>query len=256
MSLLSVLVPTRDRPEKVTSVVAGALDLARRPDEVEFLFYLDHDDAASEPAIRAAAGPRRWQVVRGERLRDQSYWNRLADRAAGEIFFLGADDLAFRTTGWDELVRDGMARAARGGVGMVYGHDGDFGPRLATHPFVTRRWKEVVGFFVPPYFERCFVDLWIFELAVLTGLFAYLPDLFIEHMHVELAKAPGDSLYEEIRKRPFPHGRYADLAPERLAQARALLAAAGVDRRLAFSELFRRRADAPLVTGGKWFVWP
>lgn len=256
MTTISLLIPTRNRPEKLASVVSGAIRLASRPDDLEFLFYLDQDDLVSAPAIEASAAGCRRTVVRGERLHDQSYWNQLADRASGDILFLGADDLGFRSEGWDERIRTGMAEACAGGIGMVYGDDAHFGSLLATHPFVSRGWVESAGFFVPPYFERCFVDLWIFELAVLTSLFRYLPEVVIEHLHVGLAKAQGDALYEEIIRRPFDHRRYAELAPERREQAERLLAAAGLRREVDVAELERRRADARNPPGGNWFVWP
>lgn len=236
-------------------MIHSAHETARAPADLEWLFYLDEDDDESEAAIHDVLGAQAG-VVRGPRVSDQSYWNRLADVAAAELIFLGADDLTFRTPGWDEAVRAAYAASARSGIGMVWTDDGDLGGWLATHPFVSRGWIDVVGFFVPPYFERCFVDLWIFELAVLTGLGTFLPDVLIEHRHVELGKAEPDLLYEEIRARPFSHRRYAELAPERLYQAQALLEAACLDRVPDRGGLAQRREDAIGGRSGKMFVWP
>jgi hypothetical protein len=252
---ISVCVPTRNRPRRLASMIRSAHDTARDAARLEWLFYLDEDDHESEAAIRSlAVGALR--VVRGPRLKDQSYWNQLANVASAELIFLGADDLTFRTPGWDETVRTAYAASARNGVGMVWTDDGDLGARLATHPFVSRRWIDAVGFFVPPYFERCFVDLWIFELATLTGMGTFLPHVLIEHSHIELGKAEPDSLYEEIRSRPFSHRRYSELAPERALQAQALLQSAGMDRLPNRDELTRRREDALGGRSGKMFVWP
>jgi hypothetical protein len=105
------------------------------------------------------------------------------------------------------------------------------------------------------------VDLSIGSMMGLTAMvagmmFRYLPEVVIEHLHVGLAKAQGDALYEEIIRRPFDHRRYAELAPERREQAERLLAAAGLRREVDVSELERRRADARNPPGGNWFVWP
>ncbi len=252
---ISVCVPTRNRPQRLARMIQSGLDTAHDAASLEWLFYLDDDDEESEAAIRnLLAGDGR--VVRGPRLKDQSYWNSLAGAAGAELIFLGADDLTFRTRGWDQAVRTSYAAGARNGIGMVWTDDGDLGARLATHPFVSRRWIDVVGFFVPPYFERCFVDLWIFELATLTGVGTYLPDVLIEHSHIELGKAEPDSLYKDIRSRPFSHQRYTELAPERMQQAQALLQAAGIERLPNRDELTRRREDALQGRSGKMFVWP
>lgn len=256
MTRIALCVPTRERPQRLAAMIRSAQSTARGPADLEWLFYLDDDDRLSEPAIDAALGQGQAQIVRGPRLRDQSYWNRLAEAAASDLVFLGADDLEFRTPGWDELICATCSGHARGGVGMVWADDGDLGQRLATHPFVSRAWIEAVGFFVPPYFERCFVDLWIFELAVLTGLGAYVPDALIEHRHVELGKAEPDALYEEIRERPFSHRRYTEYGPERLRQAQALLDAAGIDGAPDTTALAAYRRDASEGRAGKTFVWP
>ena len=252
---ISICVPTRNRPDRLAAMVRSAQRTADQPANLEWLFYLDHDDDQSETVLRGLLGEQ-MRIVRGSRLKDQSYWNRLADASAAETIFLGADDLTFVTPGWDTAVLAADQSGNHAGIGMTWADDGDIGERLATHPFVTRRWIEVVGFFVPPYFERCFVDLWIFELAVLAGLGTYVPGVLIEHSHVELGKASPDALYEEIRQRPFSHRRYAELAPERLHQAQALLAAAGLERLPDLGALARHRADAMSGASGKMFVWP
>jgi len=259
---ISLCVPTRNRSHRLAGMIRSAQETARAPAAIEWLFYLDEDDDQSQEAIGDVLGApqigpgAQVRIVRGPRLKDQSYWNRLADVATADLIFLAADDLTFSTPDWDDAVRAAFAAGARNGIGMVWGDDGDLGERLATHPFVSRRWINVVGFFVPPYFERCFVDLWVFELAVLTGLGTYLPQVLIEHCHIELGKAQPDSLYEEICSRPFSHRRYAELAPERLRQAAALLAAAGLDREPDQKALAVSREGARRGGAGKMFVWP
>jgi hypothetical protein len=188
--------------------VTSAHELAASPEHLEWLFYVDADDKASARAIEALSLPGDVQIVTGGRLDDQSYWNRLAERADADLIFLGADDLAFRSPNWDLAVRAAFESAGQSEIAMVWADDGDFGERLSTHPFVTRSWIETVGFIVPPYFKRCFVDPWFFELAVLTGLGHYLPQVLIEHCHIELGKAAPDALYEEIRERPFEHRQF------------------------------------------------
>jgi glycosyltransferase involved in cell wall biosynthesis len=90
--LVTIAVPTYNRPDKLREAVASALDQSYRNVEV-----LIGDNGASE-TVRAWS---QRMAERDSRLRYQSYptnlgmagnWNALADRAQGELFLLLADD--------------------------------------------------------------------------------------------------------------------------------------------------------------------
>jgi hypothetical protein len=96
---ISILCPTRGRPDQFARMVDSALDLAARPEAVEVVAYFDNDDPAGYQAGR-------YRAVRGPRILLSEAWNECRGAAAGPIYMHAGDDLIFRTRGWDGLVRD------------------------------------------------------------------------------------------------------------------------------------------------------
>lgn len=151
-------------------------------------------------------------------------WNQAWEAAHGDIAFLGADDLIFRTIGWDEMITEAIDELPDR-IAMAYGDDGT-PPQRATHPAVSREWIDCVGWFTPPYFASWYADRWIWDVADLVGRRRFLPDVLIEHMHPAWGKAADDPLYAKHTK--ARRGRhiaelYHSKADERTAQAAALL---------------------------------
>ena len=165
-SRISLLCPTRGRPEGVLRLVISALSTAECPESLEFVFYLDDDDDTFPSLADLGAKAR---IVRGPRLIMAELWNQCAWAATGDYLSLMADDFEFRSPGWDRLVREEFGRWPDGII-LVHGNDlSPHGGSLATHFFVSRRWVETVGYITPPYFSRDWVDTWCTEVAWQVG---------------------------------------------------------------------------------------
>ena len=52
--MISILTPTRGRPENVRRLVNSVLTTAKFPDEVELLFYVDFDDETFPTEIQSS----------------------------------------------------------------------------------------------------------------------------------------------------------------------------------------------------------
>jgi hypothetical protein len=158
---------------------------ANHPELVRIVARLDADD----PELgRYANG------LVGERVSLPLAWNELADGQKYDILMMCADDLRFRTTGWDdEVVRAFEQWPDR--IGLVYTDDGIHGRNLATHSFVSRQWIEAVGFYLPKQLTGDFVDNWLHRLAASIGRVTYLPRVYIEHLHPIVGKAQMDDTY-------------------------------------------------------------
>ena len=105
--LISVLVPTYGRPERLRACVKSVYDTATRPGSVEVLVRVDASDPRHKDYIKVLEGmwgaTRSWHVAQ-----TQSYGRGiefLRKKARGDILFAGADDVMFRTKGWDDRVR-------------------------------------------------------------------------------------------------------------------------------------------------------
>jgi hypothetical protein len=194
---------------------------------VQVVAYLDNDDPQLD-TYRRFDYPVPTLLVVGERCTLSDAWNRAAAEADGDVLMLAADDLRFRTPAWDIIVAGTLSGLFPDGIGLVYGRDGHADRRMATHPFVTSRWVDVVGRFTAPYFAADYVDLWLHDVATRIDRALFLPGLLIEHMHPSFGKGEWDRTHEERLER----AKRADLPTlwdstdwERAAEADRLRAA-------------------------------
>ena len=224
--MISVLVPTRGRPHNMRRMVdSGRATSTGRP---EYVFYIDDDDRASvdmADALYLEGGDVR-RII-GPRILLSSMWNECQRVAKHEIYQHSCDETIYRTQGWDTAVLAAFEQWSDH-IGIVYGRDGIHDQNLATHGFLHRNWVTAVGYFVPPYFSSDYNDLWIFQVAQSINRLAYLPEMFMEHMHPAVGKGPMDQTHQDRLTR---HGQdnvdaiYARLASQRGEDAQKLLRA-------------------------------
>ncbi len=226
--MISLVCPSRYRPAQLLSMAQSAFEQASDPSQVELSLYVDADDdvLAYElaRAVAAADGLRPSGAVMtvGPRCTLSDAWNRAAEKATGDVFMLCADDLAFRTPGWDVAVLDAFD-AYPDRIALVYGRDGV--SDRPTHPFIHRRWYEAIGRMTTPDFPADYADTWLADVADLVGRRHFLPDVLIEHMHYSVGKSERDACHDERLARAegadLP-GRYAKGEGDREAEADAL----------------------------------
>jgi len=195
---ISLLTPTRGRPHKMESVWKSALTTADAPNDLEVVFYLDNDDDNGISKLKDMRSDQikskigcRMPIENGANM-----WNEAYKAAVGEIFMLCADDVLFRTQGWDTVVRGEFEKRSDR---IVYVNGNDKGPfyrRWGTHGFVHKNWIDVIGYFAPPiYFYG--VDDYYTYVSKSLGRAVFLDHVVIEHMHWTLKKTKED---EEVFK--------------------------------------------------------
>lgn len=223
--MISLITPTRARPGRFLEMSESAVKTASS--EIEFCVYVDEDDPQLEAYQALALFSNQIRLSVGPRCVLSEAWNRAAEMAQGDILMLCADDLLFRTKGWDQRIREEFEKVPDRIV-LVHGRDGYQDARLATHPFLHRRWIDVVGTFMPVYFSAWYNDTWLTEVADRIGRRVFLSDVLIEHMHPAPGKVAMDRTYEEQeerRQRDDMDNVFASLAGEREQWARRLLKA-------------------------------
>lgn len=216
--MISVLIPSRGRPSSLLRTIDSARKTLYNPAGVEFVVYLDEDDANSYRGLPAEIGQVTWVV--GPRIVLSNTWNKCAEAAKGEIFCQGNDDLIFRTRDWDRLVNLAIGRIPDR-ICMVHGNDGSEHPSgcgyFGPHPFVHRKWYDTLGYFTAPFFSSDFADTWTNDLANAINRRYPLP-IMIEHMHFWLGKAVEDKTTKDRLQRhsdDLVEQLYADLVPLR-----------------------------------------
>lgn len=197
VTAISLVVPSRARPVALAEMLESAAATAADPDSLEAVVVIDDDDPA-QPAYHMAAldSGLDCTVLVVPRAGHSDLWNRGAEAATGRVLMLAADDIRFRSAGWDASVMQVVDEPAYAdGVLLVYGRDGVSDG--ATHPWVTRTWVDAVGRFTAPHFVGDYADLWLWEVAKQLGRAVYLGDVLVEHMHYSVGKGARDITHDE-----------------------------------------------------------
>lgn len=233
MKQISLLCPTRGRPDFMESVVGSAMETATEKDSLQFIFYIDNDDTPSIAKAKELGEkyenplslgcidcPLTIRFVVGERIVLSKMWNECHMLADADIFMHLGDDIIFRTQGWDMIVRSKFNEFPDK-IAFVHGYDGLQHMSFGTHGFLHRNWTDTVGYFVPPYFSSDYNDTWLNNVADMIGRNCYV-DIYTEHMHPGAGKHFYDQTHQDRLKRHFEDNvqqKYNDLQHERDADA-------------------------------------
>lgn len=219
--MISLLVPSRGRPESLARLAGSVLNTADNPELVELVVFRDKDD----PSYEAYEYPKNVRIFSTKRTTLSVYWNLAYEKAIGPIYMHCADDLVFHTKGWDVLVQEAFDHY-EDKIVFVHGDDGnpDRGKAFGTHGFLHKNWVEAVGYFVPPHYTSDFNDTHLNEVAEMICRKHYI-DILTEHMHPGLGKAEMDLTHAERLVRHFKDDMpalYASKEDERKADAEKL----------------------------------
>jgi ABC-type polysaccharide/polyol phosphate transport system ATPase subunit len=222
---ISVLLPTRGRPELLRRFLESVLARSERPDLVEVVVYADEDDPPSQRSevegleVRTIVGPR---VSMGE------YNTACFEASRGDIVVLGNDDVVIQTRGWDRKLRE-LDATVPDRVYLAYPNDLFKGRDLSAFPILSRRTCQMLEQPFPREYRGAFIDyhlLDIFKRLERQGhpRIVYLEDVVFEHMHYRTGKGDIDDIYRK-RRRFGDDDTFVLLRDERSAAARRLLAA-------------------------------
>lgn len=216
--MISLLTPTRGRPESMERLAQSVLDTAKG--DVEIIAYLDDDDESDYTRLPSIVS-----VYKTKRTVLSQYWNLAYEKATGPIYMHCGDDIVFQTRGWDTKVIAAFDKYPDKIV-FVYGDDGDPNKekKFGSHGFLHRNWVEAVGYFVPPYFSSDFNDTWLNEVAEDIGRKEKI-DILTEHMHPAFGKGVIDLTHAERYVRHWKDdmpSMYASKEYERKADAEKL----------------------------------
>jgi len=219
---ISIIIPTRKRPNNIERLFNSLINTADEPNNLEICLYLDDDDVDTINYIsNKYINDNRVLYFVGPRIVLSQMWNEAYKLATGNIIMHGGDDLIFRSKSWDSIVRKAFNNFPDK-ILLVYGRDGIKDKELATHSFIHRRWIEVSGFFLPPYFTSDYNDTWLDNVSQKVGRRCYLPEVFTEHMHYSVGKAVKDenTIERYVRaNKQNPKNLYLSLEHERLEHA-------------------------------------
>lgn len=184
--MLSILIPSRGRPDLCKKAVASAK--ATADGELEILIYVDDDD----PSRVNYEG-----AIIGQHKESSEAILHLSSLAKGDLMMFGCDDFLWKTKGWDSIFK---SRMPAHGLSVLYYMDRP-GSAKAINPVFTRKWLEMTGLF-PAYFKHFGADTWVIDTARRAGQLVAVKDVLIEHQKVEddtyrRSRSSGDATYAQ-----------------------------------------------------------
>lgn len=159
-------------------MINSCLQTVSNQDNLEFIIFVDNDDSTvysfPHKNIKFIKGPRQWSTLR---------LNFASNFATGDVLMYAADDITFESTHWDLKIEKLIQNNGIPCQLITPSDNTCYSGVLATHGFVTREFREALGYFLPPYFPETYPDTWISEIAKLAKCFFYEPDVKIIHHH-------------------------------------------------------------------------
>ena len=194
--LISLLLPTRGRPELAKRLFQSIVDTTTCLDAVEVILYVDDDDYSSHELdnpdihIEKTIGPR---LSMGE------YNSYCLEKSRGEIIILVNDDMVMRTQGWDECIRNKHSEFPDG-IYLIYCNDLFKKGKLCTFPILSRATCDILIEPYPKFYLGAFIDYHLFDIfkrLQKNGFdrIYYLEDVIFEHLHYRVGKAKIDKTY-------------------------------------------------------------
>jgi len=213
----SICVPTRGRVNNIIRLLRSIEETSFNTNNVQLIFRIDEDDTRSEIIIKAMLSNVDIDLVKGKRGDLSDMWEDCYPKAKHDGLMMCADDVIFRTDHWDRTM---SAKLPENDIWFAWGNDMIHGRGLATLPFVSRKWVETVGYFVPRGYTKDYCDTHIHNIARRVRMKGhniqhYFDDLVFEHMHPGAGKAKMDDTYKYRLNKPSTEGLYNQRAKER-----------------------------------------
>ena len=218
--MISVLLPTRKRPLILQRMIESVWLTSSKP--IEIILYIDNDDTESA----AMADQLAVKKIIGPRITLSDCWNKCAEIATGDIWQQSNDDVVYRTYGWDIIVENFYSQTSDK-IWFTHPYDsGGYYKDFGAHGFVHRRWADVVGFFIAPWFSSDYGDTFLNDCANALNRRKCLP-IIVDHLHFWFGRSECDQTYQERIDRHMkdrPDLLYEKLRPEREAAIEKLRA--------------------------------
>lgn len=185
-TLVSVLLPSRGRPQWLKESVRSLWDRAVHPHHLELILKIDEDDTATRQAAEeiAATGVRTilWVSPRGKGYEEIHHWiNGMASLSSGQWLLIWNDDARMNSDRWDEMVHFCIADPDFWhGVDEVCVKvpqiNGEVG--CTAFFFVHRKVYELLG--RVSYIPHC--DTWVASMMKVIDSIFFMPMMDVTHM--------------------------------------------------------------------------
>lgn len=187
---LSLLHPSRGRPEKSFDTVNNWIDKAGR--KIEVIISLDEDDPELINYCRLFAG-REYAGCRYYAHSNKSAIdaiNLAAASALGDVFIVVSDDTECFNS-WAIYIEE----ETEGKHDFILKTQDGIQKYIITNPIMDRAYYNRFGYIYHPDFQHLFCDTWLTVMADITGR-KIISDLMFRHNHYSVNGTPPDELHK------------------------------------------------------------
>ena len=203
---ISILTPTRNRPNNCERFIKSIYNTAWERGAVELLFYVDNDDPAlgsyrslEKHCKKEYVGFSDVRFIAGKPKSVSISWNDLAEECTGDVMIMGNDDLVYQTPGWDNILEKELEKYKEDKIYVAWFDDKINYDRHCAFPIVSREWYNKLGRFTPGCFNFGYNDTWIFEVGKMLDRCHFIPSVVVEHLHFSQGKSEMDDTYARNR---------------------------------------------------------
>lgn len=258
---LSLIVPTRGRPEPLGRFLASIARTARFPHRIEIVLVIDDDDPDTRSVVQRQLHTRRILGAPGRTMGELNAAGYAA--ATGEFIMLLNDDVTARTPHWDETVVRCFRRFPDPYV-LVHVNDTLIQHHLCVFPIVSRAYCELAGGICPTEYRRYRIDDHIedpFNMLAAIGVkrSVYLPDVIFEHANAAIHPEAGRVYMSDPVILAEDAPRFEAMLPDRKALVLRMLERMGeatperITRVMAFGDSFALRTEGRQIVERTWW---
>jgi len=187
---ISLLCPTRGRPENAKTLLESFRKTVKR-DNNELWFYIQDDDPKKDEYVKLFTEMNHKEYIVDYFTFTGHMWNRLADESKGDIIMLMGDDCVIETEHWDEKITKAVNPYPDCIyiVGVVDGRSKPGNPYgSCPFPAMHRRMKEILGYFYPLHFLHRYGDTYLIKLGEKLGRLIRMENVLFKHLKSEYSK--------------------------------------------------------------------
>ena len=209
--------PTRGRHEMANLAIRSLFEKCSKQENFKIYILCDRDDAANSDNLKKATKnlPNLIFLENQQTKTMGQMVNELQSKAHDEcdIFLPFPDDYEINTQNWDSVILEkfGINKEV---PACCYLYDYNH-PESATFTVLNKKWIETVGRYVTTYFPFWFDDVWLDEVAQMTGL--------KERINISVNCLSGKGKTPRMKNLPFWNSFFRNTIQERLSDADKLI---------------------------------
>lgn len=162
---ISVLLPSRGRPEMLKMAVMALDHLESGNNKVTYCIGVDSDDADTLVAAQSLVGNGNVTILVADRPSGiGKIYNEMAKNNPADAYLPFADDIIPLSQDWDANIANGVKQYP------IFAWHDHFNGRFPSYPIISREWYDVAGGIYCEYFPFWFNDSYLNEVvAMVTG---------------------------------------------------------------------------------------